>query len=314
MSAIQRRQRDHMSLSQSESQFPDPKLPSHPYKLRPRPTTPAQPITQRRIIRKPSPSLYPGEGKLSLMDGVDLHQSKEVDSNHSQGNDHRTSQQLSMMLIIIITSTITFLFGIYAGQHGPSISNPFSAPGPSASELGAPDLPAYNSSPSRLLFDIHQPIVQLTTTIKTVPELAAEIKQGLDNYQGNLSSAVYVPKRWAEACRGGNDPWRNWWDSPACDVGFTEYSKAEQADIAELLYMMRDLETELKLLYPSMTTNWYTFQYLESILDLCIRELEKGMDRPPRDIANVYFGALDMKTDTTFKMHRIVGKPAVVPP
>jgi hypothetical protein len=133
-----------------------------------------------------------------------------------------------------------------------------------------------------------------------------EIKQRLDNYQGNLSSTVYVPKRWAEACRGGSDPWRNWWHSPACDVGFTEYSKAEQADIDELLSMMRDLEIELRLLYPSLSTNWYTFQYLESILDSCITELGKGMDRPPRHIANVYFGALDMKTDTTFEMHRIV--------
>ncbi|RBR09579.1 uncharacterized protein FIESC28_09798 [Fusarium coffeatum] len=119
-------------------------------------------------------------------------------------------------------------------------------------------------------------------------------------------TAVYVTKRWAEACRGGSDHWRNWWDSPACDVGFTQYGKAEQADIDDLLSMMRDLERELKLLYPSMTTNWYTFQWLESILDSCIRELGKDMDRPPRYIANLYYGALDIQTDTTFEMHRMV--------
>ena len=306
MGTLQRHHQACMSPSQRESASPDHKLPSHPYNLRPRSITPAQPTTRKRVIRKTSVLIHADEVKSSEMDGVDLDPSKRVDSDLSQCNGHRTPQQLSLMLIIIITSTITLLFGIYAGQHGPSVSHPTSAFDPSASGLGETEPRASNSSPNRLLFDIHQPIVHLTTTIKTVPGFVTEVKQSLDYYQGNLSSAVNIPKRWAEACRGGSDPWRNWWDSPACDVGFAEYGKAERADIDDLLSMIRDLEGELRLLHPSMTTNWYTFQFLESILDTCIRELGKGMDRPPRDIAKLYYGALDIHTDTTFEMHRMV--------
>ena len=69
---------------------------------------------------------------------------------------------------------------------------------------------------------------------------------------------------------------------------------------------MRQLEGVLGLLYPSIKTNWYTFQYLESILDSCIKELGEEVDRAPRDIANLYYGALKMETDTTFEMHRMI--------
>ena len=221
------------------------------------------------------------------MDGVDLDHTKDVNSNLSQGNGHHTPQQLSLMLIITVKSTITFLFGIYAGQHGPSVSALYL----SASGRGAPDLRASTSSPISLFFQIHQPIVQLTTIIKTVPDIVTEIKQSLDNYQGNLSSAVYVPKRWAEACNGEDDAWRNWWDSPACDVGFAEYSKAQQVDVWNLLSMMRQLEGVPGLLYPSIATNWYTFQYLESILDSCIKELGEEVDRTPRHCQSLLRGA-----------------------